>query len=100
MHAQLERLLQLSEQSNITLQVFRYEAGALPASTNKFIIVSFNSPDIPSVVFIEGLHDDLYVEDPGDVEIYNATFRRLSEMAASPDQTREIIAQMILRYRG
>jgi transcriptional regulator with XRE-family HTH domain len=99
MLAQLERLLELSELPNVTLRVMPYDAGALPAGNNKFIILSFASLGVPDMVFIEGLHDDLYVEDPGDVEIYRSTFRALVELAASPYETREIIAAMIPGYR-
>jgi transcriptional regulator with XRE-family HTH domain len=77
MRAQLERLLELSKRPNITLRVIPYEAGALPAGNNKFIILRFASADVRDVVFIEGLTGDLYLEDPSDVETYIATFRTL-----------------------
>ena len=100
MRAQLERLLELSELPNVTLRVIPYEAGALPAGNNKFIILGFASPDVKDVVFIEGLTGDLYLEDPGDVETYNTTFRTLVHLARSPGKTRAIIAGMIPSYRG
>jgi transcriptional regulator with XRE-family HTH domain len=100
MQAQLERLLELSDLPNITLRVIPYEAGALPAGNNKFIILGFAKPAISDVVFIEGLTGDLYLEDPRDVEIYSTTFRTLVQLAASPDATRGIIAAMIPSYRA
>ncbi len=100
MQAQLERLLELSGLPNVTLRVIRYEAGALPAGNNKFIILQFAQPTVSDVVFIEGLTGDLYLDDPRDVEIYNTTFRTLVDLAASPDATRDIIAAMIPSYRA
>lgn len=100
MRAQLERLLELSGLPNVTLQVIRYEAGTLPAGNNKFIILRFDSPDVTDVVFIEGLTRDVYLDDPGEVETYNTKFRTLAELAASPDETRELIAAMIPSYSG
>ena len=100
MRAQLERLLELGKLPNVTLRVIPYEAGALPAGNNKFIILGFASPDVKDVVFIEGLTGDLYLEDPGDVEIYNTTFRTLVHLAKSPDKTRAIIAGMMPSYCG
>jgi hypothetical protein len=91
MRAQLKRLLELSELPNVTIRVIPYEAGALPAGNNKFIILEFMQPAVPDIVFIEGLTGDLYLEDPRDVEIYNLTYRTLVQLAASPDETREII---------
>jgi transcriptional regulator with XRE-family HTH domain len=100
MHAQLERLLELSKLPNVTLRVIPYGAGALPAGTNKFIILRFALPAVPDVVFIEGLTEELYLDDPGEVEIYETTFRTLMQLAADPDATREMIAAMIPNYRA
>jgi hypothetical protein len=99
MRAQLKRLLKLSERPDITLQVIPYEAGALPAGNNKFIILRFTSAEVKDVVYIEGLTGEVWVQDPDEVEIYNTTFRTLMQLAASPEETREIIAAMIPSYR-
>jgi Domain of unknown function (DUF5753) len=99
MRAQLKRLLELSELPNVTIRVIPYEAGALPAGNNKFIILEFMQPAVPDIVFIEGLTGDLYLEDPRDVEIYNLTYRTLVQLAASPDETREIIGTTIRSHR-
>lgn len=99
MRDQLVRLLELSELPNVTLRVIPYEAGALPAGNNKFIILRFASPDVKDLVFIEGLTSDLYLDDAGDLETYNTTFRTLVQLAASPGETREIIAAMVPAYR-
>jgi transcriptional regulator with XRE-family HTH domain len=101
MRAQLERLLELSgQQPNITLRVIPYEAGALPAGNNKFIILRFTSAEVKDVVYIEGLTGEVWMRDPDEVEIYKTTFRTLMHLAASHDETRRIIAAMIPSYRG
>jgi transcriptional regulator with XRE-family HTH domain len=100
MRAQLERLLELAELPNVTLRVIPYDAGALPAGNNKFIILRFASPDVKDVVYIEGLTGDLYLDEPSDVETYNTTFRTLVQLAAPPHETHDIIEAMIPAYRG
>jgi transcriptional regulator with XRE-family HTH domain len=100
MRAQLERLLELSELPSVTLRVIRYEAGALPAGNNKFIILSFAQPTLADVVFIEGLTGDLYLEDPTDIGAYKATYRTLVRLAADPEATRKTIAALALCYRA
>ena len=100
MQAQLNRLLESSELHNVTLRVIPYGAGALPAGNNKFIILSFAQPHVSDVVFIEGLTDDLYLDDPRDVEVYNTTFRTLAQLAADPDATRRIITSVIPTYHN
>jgi len=99
MRAQLERLLELSSLPHVTLRVIPYDAGALPAGNNKFIILRFAQPIVPDVVFIEGLTGDLYLEEPHDVETYSTTFRALAELAAGPDVTRDIITAVIASDR-
>lgn len=99
MRGQLERLLELSDLPHVTLQVIPYDAGALPAGNNKFIILRFAQPTVPDVVFIEGLTGDLYLEEPHDVETYSTTFRALAQLAAEPDTTRDIITAMIASYQ-
>jgi transcriptional regulator with XRE-family HTH domain len=99
MRAQLQRLLELSELPNVTLRVIPYDSGALATAT-KFIILRFTSPDVKDTVYIEGLTGDFYLDDPGDVETYDVAFRTLAELAASPDETRRIIAAMIPSYDG
>jgi transcriptional regulator with XRE-family HTH domain len=98
MRAQMERLLELSDLPDVTLQVIPYEAGALPAVSHKFIILRFEQPTVPDVVFIEGLTKDQYLEDPHEVEVYNTTFRTLTQLAADPEITQEIIAAMLAHY--
>ncbi len=98
MRAQLERLLELSELPRVTIRVFPYGAGALPAGPHKFIILKFSLPDLSDVVFVEGLTGDLYLDDPSEVEVYNLTFRALLNLAASPDVTREMISALIASY--
>lgn len=95
MREQLEHLLEVSQLPHVTLRIIPYEVGALPAANNKFIILSFTSPELSDVVFIEGLTGDLYLEHPEDVRIYTAAFRKLEQLAATPSNTRAIISEII-----
>jgi transcriptional regulator with XRE-family HTH domain len=98
MRTQLERLLELFDLPNVTLQVIPYGAGVRPAGNNKFVILRFALPFVSDVVFVDSLTRDLYLEDPYDIEVYSTTFRTLTHLAASPDITQEIIATMIASY--
>jgi transcriptional regulator with XRE-family HTH domain len=98
MQAQLKRLLEVSALLNVLLRVARYDAGALPAGNDKFIILRFALPTVPDVVFVEGLTGGLYLDDPHDIEVYNTTFGTLVHLAADRRATRGIIAAMIASY--
>src|SRR5258708_11707079 len=95
MSAQLTRLLEVSELPNVDVRVIPYEAGALPAGNNKFIIVTFTKPTVPDVVFVEGLTGDLYLEDAQAVEVSNATFWALDTLAARTKRTVAVLASFI-----
>ena len=97
MRAQLQHLLDASDLPHITVQVVPYEAGALPGANNKFIILSFADLDLSDVVFVEGLTSDLYLQRDDEIETYNAAFSELEGLAASPEETRAIIASIISR---
>ena len=100
MHGQLSRLLEVSTLPNVDLRVIPYDAGALPAGNNKFIVLTFAQQAVRDLVFIEGLTGDLYLDDPADVEIYANTFWALRELAASVEQTRAIIASIGAEVTG
>lgn len=91
MRAQLERLGEVSEYPNVDIRVLPFVAGMLPSNTNKFIILSFDNPAVPSVVFIEHLTGDVYLEHADDLLAYEATFSLMQEMAATPDESREML---------
>jgi transcriptional regulator with XRE-family HTH domain len=98
MHAQLERLLELSELPNVSIRVFPYEAGAMAASNNKFIILSLEPP-LPGLVFVEGLTGDLYLDRKDDIDVYTQAFSELTDLAASTDVSRQMIAAISQIYR-
>jgi transcriptional regulator with XRE-family HTH domain len=99
MQAQLEHLLEISQRPNVAVQILPSDAGAVPAGPNKFIILDFEESAVSSVVFIENLTDDLYLDRAEDVERYSVAFAELVEMAATPQSTRNIIAAKARVYR-
>jgi transcriptional regulator with XRE-family HTH domain len=95
MLAQLRRLLEMSQLPNVTIRVVPYDAGAVPAGVNKFVILRFAQHEIADVVLIEELTSHRYLTERKEVETYSATFRALSDMSADPAATQaEIIAKL------
>jgi transcriptional regulator with XRE-family HTH domain len=91
MLAQMQHLLTASELPNVTVRVLPYEAGVLPVTNNKFIILSFAEPAVPGVVFIEGLTGDLYLGPENGLADYEEAFRAMSLIAATPDRSSQMI---------
>jgi transcriptional regulator with XRE-family HTH domain len=90
MRSQIEHLLEVSENPNVDIRVVPFSAGLLPSNTNKFIILSFDAPALPTIVYVEHMTADVYLEHAEDVEAYEATFSIMQEIAATPEETRDL----------
>jgi transcriptional regulator with XRE-family HTH domain len=98
MRGQLQWLVEVSRRPNILVRLLRYEAGALPSNTNKFVILTFGEQNLPDVVLIESLLKDQILDAPHEVAVYEEAFGVLRNMAASPEQTRELAARVADTY--
>lgn len=89
MDAQLRHLAEISEQSNITLQVVPFALGGHPAESGAFTMLRFPEPEIPDVVYLEQLTGSLYLDKPEEVAEYAKVMERLFESSLCPARTRE-----------
>src|ERR1700751_292938 len=92
---QIERLIDLVGEPNITIQVMPFRYGGHAAEGGAFTIMRFPETDLPDVVYMEDLTGAHYVEKPEEVERYAAVMERLSVAGTSPDRTREILSAML-----
>ncbi|MFD3665329.1 helix-turn-helix domain-containing protein [Streptomyces sp. NPDC058659] len=88
---QLRHLAQLSEKPHVTLQVLPYGVGAHPGMYGKFAILEFQEATDASVVYLEGVTSDLYLEKANDVQSYAVMYEHLRAKALSAEQSREFI---------
>jgi transcriptional regulator with XRE-family HTH domain len=93
--AQIERLIDLVSEPNITLQVMPFRYGGHAADGGAFTIMRFPETDLPDVVYMEYLTGAHYIDKPEEVERYAAVMERLSVAGTSPDRTREILSGML-----
>jgi len=91
MREQLEQLIALSQQSHITVQVLPYSIGAHPGMSGTFSILEFEDEADATIVYLEGVTSDLYLEKEADVKTYSTLYEHLRAMALGPEQTRELI---------
>lgn len=92
---QIQRLMDLVSESNITLQVMPFKYGGHAAEGGAFSIMRFPEADLPDMVYVEYLSGALYIEKPEEVERYAAVMERLSVAGTSPERTREILAGLL-----
>ncbi|MFI1149731.1 helix-turn-helix domain-containing protein [Streptomyces sp. NPDC020817] len=98
MRKQLDHLTHLSAQPHITLQVLPHDAGAHPGVSGQFSLLEFAEVGDVSVVYLERFTSDLYLEKRSDVRLYNDMYTHVQAQALSPDNTRQLINEVIEAY--
>ncbi len=94
MHRQLRHLADAAQQGKTTIQVVPYRAGAHAGTTGPFVILDFPEATDPTVVYVETLAGDIYLEERSDVSRYTLAFDRLRAAALHPDDSVQLIEQM------
>ncbi|HEY3514232.1 helix-turn-helix transcriptional regulator [Kribbella sp. NPDC051137] len=94
MRAQLARLLELSERSNVTLQVVPFDRGAHPGMSGAFSCFKFGAV-APDIVYTESLAGAVFLELEEEIERFGIAFDHLRAMALSPRDSGAFIAGLI-----
>ncbi|WP_031072918.1 helix-turn-helix domain-containing protein [Streptomyces sp. NRRL S-118] len=95
---QLEHLVEQSQQPHVTVQVLPFEMGAHPGISGHYAILEFPDAADSSVVYIEGVTSDLYLEKANDVQKYSVMYEHLRAQALNADQTRQFITGVMKDY--
>jgi transcriptional regulator with XRE-family HTH domain len=93
MRGQLNHLTDAAQQGKTTIQVVPYRAGAHAGTTGPFVILDFEELTDPTVVYVETLAGDIYLEERSDVNRYTLAFDRLVAAALHPDESVRLIEQ-------
>jgi hypothetical protein len=98
MRDQLEHLVEQSQLPHVTVQVIPFDMGAHPGLNGQYAILEFPDAADSSVVYIEGVTSDLYLEKANDVQKYSVMYEHLRAQALNPDQSRQFIADIAKDY--
>ncbi|MGX1270608.1 helix-turn-helix domain-containing protein [Streptomyces phaeoluteigriseus] len=98
MRDQLEHLVEQSRLPHVTVQVIPFDMGAHPGLNGQYAILEFPDAADSSVVYIEGVTSDLYLEKPNDVQKYSVMYEHLRAQALNVDQSRQFIADIAKKY--
>jgi len=90
---QLDHLLDVTRQPNITLQVVPYAMSGYSAE-GPFSMLRFAEPTLPDVVYIEHLSGALYLDRPYEIEIYGRVIDRLAVDAETPEHSRQLVSKI------
>jgi transcriptional regulator with XRE-family HTH domain len=92
MRAQIDRLIEAVDLPHVVVQVIPFAAGAHLGVNSSFVLIDFEQPRVSSVVFVEGLVGNIYLEKGADLARYRKAFDHLRAIAASPADSLDILA--------
>ncbi|MFI6462637.1 helix-turn-helix domain-containing protein [Streptomyces sp. NPDC050528] len=98
MRDQLEHLVEQSQLPHVTVQVIPFDMGAHPGLNGQYAILEFPDAADSSVVYIEGVTSDLYLEKANDVQKYSVMYEHLRAQALNVEQSRQFIADIAKDY--
>ncbi|WP_432024476.1 helix-turn-helix domain-containing protein [Streptomyces parvus] len=82
MRGQLEKLLRMAEEPNVTIQVLPFDQGAHGSLGGSLTVLVM--PDGTEVAYTEGAHYGQLTEEPDEVERFVLTYDQLRAMALPP----------------
>lgn len=95
MRDQLRHLRNMALRHHIDVQVLPYQAGAHLALSVPFTILDFPAEKDRSIVYLETVTDDLYMDKPEEVEAYNLAFSNVQGVALSTSLSFELIEETL-----
>ncbi|GAA3827429.1 hypothetical protein GCM10023083_70510 [Streptomyces phyllanthi] len=98
MREQLEQLAEKSQLPHVTVQILPFEMGAHPGLNGQYAVLEFPDAADSSVVYIEGVTSDLYLEKAHDVQKYSVMYEHLRAQALSAEQSRQFITEIAKDY--
>jgi len=84
---QIEHLLRMERQANVTVQVVPLSAGPYPGNGEVFTLLDFPDPQDRSLVFIEGAVDERLLEETDEIERYTLRFDRIRAVAHTAEES-------------
>ena len=100
MDAQLNKILQLTQEEKVTVQVIPYSLGAYAAVDSNFTFLEFGESPLPGIVFVEGLESQLYLQRPTELARYAESLEDLRDAALTPRDSAKFIAEIRNQQAG
>jgi transcriptional regulator with XRE-family HTH domain len=94
MAAQLEKIVQLNNDSHAAVQLIPFGAGLRGVADSNFVLLEFDAAQLHPVVFVEVLTTNLLQERDGEIARYREAIECLEESALTPKDTVEWINEM------
>ena len=100
MYEQVELLAKERDPATVTVQVLPFNAGAHPAMSGPFQILTFHDPSDLGVVHLESAMTAITLERPEEIRRYDEIWGSLQARALSPEDSQVMMRSYALRYAG
>ncbi|MEU0839809.1 helix-turn-helix transcriptional regulator [Streptomyces sp. NPDC005962] len=94
MRAQIDRLIESVQLPNVTLQVVPFAAGPHPGMGGPFQLFRFQIPELPDIVYAEGLTAAGYLDQRTDVAAYLEALDRMGTRATPARRTETFLREI------
>ncbi|RII18450.1 Helix-turn-helix protein [Streptomyces sp. YIM 130001] len=94
MRAQVDRLLEVAELPNVTLQIAEFTAGHHPGTYGPFVLFRFAVPELQDMVYTEYLTGAVYLDRRAEVVTYLEVMDRMAAQSATAHRTKEILRDL------
>ncbi|MBK3571000.1 helix-turn-helix transcriptional regulator [Streptomyces sp. MBT62] len=92
MRAQIDHLIEVNRLPHVTLQIMPFANGPHPAMrAGAFHLFRFRAPELPDVVYLNGLVGAVYLDKSDDVVVYREALDRLGAQAAPARKTEALL---------
>jgi Domain of unknown function (DUF5753) len=95
MRRQLERLAEVAQLPNITIEIVPFSAGLHPGTKGPFEIVEFADAVGEFVVFLESARGDVISDKLEETQSYGEAFERIREKSLGPDGTIDFLKDAV-----
>jgi hypothetical protein len=94
-HAQLRKLVDTNPLDNVTIQILPMSAGPHVGLGGQFVILDFAAETDRSLVYVETPTDNLYLEEPEQIQRYKLMFQHLCADALGADASIAYLSNLI-----
>ncbi|WP_299534785.1 helix-turn-helix transcriptional regulator [uncultured Streptomyces sp.] len=91
MRAQIDKMLEATELSHVTLQIAEFSTGHHPGTYGPFVLFRFGVPELPDMVYSEYLTGAVYFDARPEVASYLEAMDRMAAQAATAPRTKDIL---------
>ncbi|WP_328537456.1 helix-turn-helix domain-containing protein [Streptomyces sp. NBC_00344] len=95
MRGQLQHLIEVSEQPNVTLQVMPFDFGGHAGESGAFTLLRFPESDLSDLVYLEQLTSALYLDKAEEVAQYETVMRELQGESPDGPGSRDVLRGLL-----